>query len=74
MSDFDLEELVNLREMSRTLFEESSDALFLFDPETEQLLDANPMAQRLSGFTQHDGLLLIPIGEARGHGRPPGRL
>jgi two-component system, cell cycle sensor histidine kinase and response regulator CckA len=58
MSDFDLEELVNLREMSRTLFEESSDALFLFDPETEQLLDANPMAQRLSGFTQQQLLRL----------------
>src|SRR5947209_1398808 len=39
-------------ELSVTLFEEAGDALFLFDPETEHLLDVNPMAQRLSGFTR----------------------
>ncbi len=38
-------------ELALTLFEESGDALFLFDPTSEQLLDANPMAERLSGFS-----------------------
>ncbi|HYT89710.1 MAG TPA: PAS domain S-box protein [Gemmataceae bacterium] len=40
----------NVAELAQTLFEEAGDALFLFDPETEQLLDVNPMAQRLTGF------------------------
>jgi PAS domain S-box-containing protein len=38
-------------ELALTLFEESGDALFLFDPATEQLVDTNPMAERLSGFS-----------------------
>ncbi|HLN26860.1 MAG TPA: PAS domain S-box protein [Gemmataceae bacterium] len=42
----------NREELAQTLFEESSDALFLFDPQTEQLVDVNPMSQRLSGFTR----------------------
>src|SRR5438132_5717977 len=42
----------NAEELSVTLFEEAGDALFLFDPENEQLVDVNPMAQRLSGFTR----------------------
>src|SRR5262249_35766660 len=42
----------NLAELAQTLFEESGDALFLFDPESEQLLEINPLAQRLSGFTR----------------------
>jgi PAS domain S-box-containing protein len=45
-------------ELARTLFEESGDALFLFDPDTEVLLEANPMAQRLSGFTRQEMLRL----------------
>ena len=36
--------------LAQALFEECGDALFLFDPDTEQLLDANSAAQRLSGF------------------------
>ncbi len=39
-------------ELARTLFQEAGDALFLFDPGTQQLLDVNPMAERLSGFTR----------------------
>jgi len=39
-------------ELSVTLFEEAGDALFLFDPETEEICDVNPMAQRLSGFAR----------------------
>jgi two-component system cell cycle sensor histidine kinase/response regulator CckA len=38
-------------ELAVTLFEESGDALFLFDPVSENMLDVNPMAQRLSGYS-----------------------
>src|SRR5438445_8649087 len=47
-------------ELSVTLFEEAGDALFLFDPDSEQLLDVNPMAQRMSGFSRAE-LLRMPI-------------
>jgi PAS domain S-box-containing protein len=39
-----------LEGLAQALFEESGDALFLFDPDTQQVLDANSTAQRLSGF------------------------
>ena len=45
MTSYDREEL------AVTLFEESGDALFLFDPTTEAMLDVNPMAERLTGFS-----------------------
>jgi PAS domain S-box-containing protein len=48
----------NLAELAQCLFEESGDALFLFDPESEQLLEVNPMARRLSGFTRQELLHL----------------
>ena len=47
-------------EFARALFEESGDALFLFDPDTEAVLDVNPMAQRLCGFRRRE-LLRHPI-------------
>jgi PAS domain S-box-containing protein len=50
----------NLAELAQTLFEESGDALFLFDPDSEELLDVNPMAQRLSGYTRQE-LLRLPV-------------
>ncbi|HEV3203856.1 MAG TPA: PAS domain S-box protein [Gemmataceae bacterium] len=37
--------------MAQALFEETGDALFLFDPETDQILDANSTAQRLTGLS-----------------------
>jgi PAS domain S-box-containing protein len=37
--------------LARALFEESSDALLLVDPDTGNILDANGAAQRLSGFS-----------------------
>jgi PAS domain S-box-containing protein len=40
----------DLEGLAQALFEESGDALFLFDPDTHQMLDANSTAQRLSGF------------------------
>jgi two-component system cell cycle sensor histidine kinase/response regulator CckA len=49
----------DLGELARTLFEESGDALFLFDPDSEQMLDVNSMAQRLSGFSREE-LLQMP--------------
>jgi PAS domain S-box-containing protein len=39
-----------LEGLAQALFEESGDALFLFDPDTDQILDVNSTAQRLSGF------------------------
>jgi two-component system, cell cycle sensor histidine kinase and response regulator CckA len=50
----------NLEGLALALFEESGDALFLFDPETEQILDANAKAQRLSGFSLRS-LLSMPM-------------
>jgi len=42
------------QELAGTLFEEAGDALLLFDPQSEQLREVNPMAQRLSGFTRRE--------------------
>ena len=42
------------QELAHTLFEEAGDALFLFDPETEQVQEVNPLAQRLTGFTRRE--------------------
>src|SRR5439155_14977422 len=44
----------SIAELVQTLFEEAGDALFLFHPETEQIVDTNPMAQRLSGYARQD--------------------
>src|SRR5438105_2187575 len=52
----------NLEGLAQALFEESGDALFLLDPETEQLLDANATAQRLTGFCLRD-LLRMPMAQ-----------
>jgi hypothetical protein len=42
------------QELGGTLFEEAGDALFLFDPTSEQIRDANPMGQRLTGYTRRE--------------------
>ncbi len=47
-------------ELAQALFEEAGDALFLFDPETDRLIDVNPMAVRLSGFPFEQLLCLAP--------------
>ncbi len=52
----------NPAELARTLFEESGDALILFEPDSERILDVNLMAQRLSGFSRDD-LLRVPISD-----------
>src|SRR5262245_26869386 len=50
----------DLEGLSQALFQESADALFLFDPETEQILDVNSPGQRLTGFPLRD-MLKAPI-------------
>jgi two-component system sensor histidine kinase/response regulator len=40
--------------LAEALFKEAGDALFLFEPETGQILEVNPTAQRLSGFTREE--------------------
>jgi PAS domain S-box-containing protein len=45
--------------LTQALFEEAGDALFLFDPETEQLLAVNGGAERLTGLARAQ-LLLHP--------------
>lgn len=37
-------------EIARSLFREATDAFFLFDPESQRVVDLNPAAQRLSGL------------------------
>jgi two-component system, cell cycle sensor histidine kinase and response regulator CckA len=51
----------NLPLLARILFEDSADALFLFDPDTGQILEANAMAQSLTGFA-HTHLIGLSIG------------
>jgi PAS domain S-box-containing protein len=48
--------------LGRALFQEAGDALILFDPETDQILEVNPMAERLSGFSRGE-LLRLPATE-----------
>jgi PAS domain S-box-containing protein len=45
--------------LAQALFHEAGDALFLFDPDTDTLLDVNPMAERLTGLPRHE-LLRMP--------------
>ena len=40
--------------LGRALFQEAGDGLFLFDPDTDQLVDVNPMAERLTGCPRAD--------------------
>src|ERR1700735_1873948 len=40
------------KDLAQALFEEAGDALVLFDPETDQVQDVNPMTERLSGFSR----------------------
>ncbi len=64
--------IYDINNLSRALFEEAGDALFLFDPDTDQLLDVNPMAARLSGFPRAE-LLRIPATKMFRFGGQEGR-
>jgi PAS domain S-box-containing protein len=57
--------------LAQALFEESGDALFLFDPETDELLDANAKTQRLTGFSLRE-LLRLPMDQLFLFGGPGG--
>jgi nitrogen-specific signal transduction histidine kinase len=57
--------------LSRALFEESDDALILFDADTRQILDVNAAAQRLCGIGIRD-LLNTPVATAFQSSGPPG--
>ncbi|HWG42328.1 MAG TPA: PAS domain S-box protein [Gemmataceae bacterium] len=46
----------NPKNLAQALLEESGDALFLFDPDTEQLLEVSRMAVDLSGFRREEML------------------
>jgi PAS domain S-box-containing protein len=61
-----------LEGLAQALFEESGDALFLFDPDTDQLLDANSTAQRLTGFALRE-LLRTPATQLFRFDDPQGR-
>jgi PAS domain S-box-containing protein len=50
----------NREELFQTLFEENGDALFLFDPDTEELVDVNPTVQRFTGFSRKE-LMQSPV-------------
>ncbi len=64
-----IEELLRESEAQyRALFEGSPDAIFIADPETGQILDANPAACRLTGRQRED---LIGLHQTRLH--PPAR-
>ncbi len=59
--------------LGRALFEEAGDALFLFDPDTDRLLDVNRMALKLTGFHRED-LLALPASECFRFADPTGAL
>jgi PAS domain S-box-containing protein len=48
----------DLADLAHALFEESGDGLFLLDPDTDRLLDLNPVALRLTGFSRAEALRL----------------
>jgi two-component system NtrC family sensor kinase len=41
-------------DLDSSLFREAGDALFLFDPDTDALLDVNPMSETLSGLARQE--------------------
>lgn len=47
-------------EIVRKVFEDSNDAIFVIDPEQDRILDANPRACSLLGYS-HEELLVTPI-------------
>src|SRR5579871_2536853 len=44
--------------LAEALFKEAGDALFLFEPDTGQILEVNPTAERLSGFSREELLTM----------------
>jgi PAS domain S-box-containing protein len=50
------------KELAEALFEEAGDALFLFDPETDQVLQVSRVAEELTGLARGE-LLALPATE-----------
>ncbi|HZY85990.1 MAG TPA: PAS domain S-box protein, partial [Gemmataceae bacterium] len=50
---------INAKELAQALLEEAGDALFLFDPETDQVYGVSRAAEQLSGYTREE-LLQFP--------------
>src|SRR5262245_52280019 len=50
---------VGSKELAEALFEEAGDALFLFDPDTDQVLQVSLVAEQLTGFPRAQ-LLALP--------------
>jgi PAS domain S-box-containing protein len=46
----------HLPDLAHSLFVEAGDALILFDPDTDEIRDVNPMALRLSGYGRQEML------------------
>ena len=44
--------------LTRRLFEEAGDALFLVDPDSDDLLQVNPMAEKLTGYSPQELLTM----------------
>src|SRR6266404_193518 len=61
----------DLSDLDGPLFAEAADPLFLLDPITRAILDANPEAQRLTGFGRDD-LLRLPLVAIFSHRGPDG--
>src|SRR5690349_15738877 len=55
--------------LAQALFEEAGDALVLFDPDTNQVLEVNPATLRLTGFTREE-LLRLPATSLFQHESP----
>jgi PAS domain S-box-containing protein len=47
------------KNLAQALFEEAGDALILFDPDTDQIQDVNPLVEQLTGFGRSE-LLVFP--------------
>lgn|GEM_PF-2719326 len=52
------EALVESEKRYRILFEQSSDAMFIADPETKKIIDCNEAALRLTGYSREEMLLM----------------
>ena len=64
-------------ELAQALFSEIGHGLFLLDPETDQLIEVNPVVLRLTGFTRAELLslsaaYLFPVFEAAGRAAQAG--
>jgi PAS domain S-box-containing protein len=60
---------VGPKDLAEALFEEAGDALFLFDPETDQVLQVSRVAEQLTGFSRQELLAMQATSLFRHGGR-----